>query len=31
MNLTKTQAFYVYKVRKIIVIGKDEEFVLVIF
>ena len=31
LNLTKTRAFYVYKARKVIIIGKDKDFILAIF
>ena len=30
-NLTKTQAFYVNKTEKVVVIDKDKDFVLAIF
>ena len=30
-NLTKTQAFYIYEMAKVVVIGKDKEFVFIIF
>ena len=30
-NLIKTQAFYVHKIAKVVVIGKDKDFVLASF
>ena len=30
-NLTRTRAFYIYEAAKVVVIGKDKDFVLAIF